>query len=80
MSRIRSIRGTARLVSATAGPAAPPQPKRLRGLGDVVAIVAEPIARAIHLDKSKCGCAKRQDRLNKLFPFHAVYSSDHRGG
>lgn len=41
----------------------------LRGLGDLVAKIAEPIAAAIGLDKSKCGCAKRQATLNRIFPF-----------
>lgn len=56
-------------------PAEPPperlagQRPRLRGLGDAIAIVADPIAKAIHLDKTKCGCAARQQRLNELVPF-----------
>lgn len=41
----------------------------MRGLGDLVAKIANPIAKAIHLDKTKCGCAKRQQRLNELVPF-----------
>lgn len=48
--------------------------RRVRGLGDAVAIFAKPIARAIdrtlHTDLEHCpGCSERQDRLNKLFPF-----------
>ena len=43
----------------------------MRGLGDLVAKVADPIARAIGLDKSKCGCAKRQEALNRLVPFES---------
>lgn len=42
---------------------------KLRGLGDLVAVVAEPIARAIGLDKSKCGCAARREALNRAVPF-----------
>jgi hypothetical protein len=42
---------------------------KLRGLGDLVAVVAAPIARVIHLDPAKCGCEKRQERLNARFPF-----------
>jgi len=42
----------------------------LRGLGDMVAKIAEPIARVINLDKSSCGCAKRQEWLNKVVPFN----------
>lgn len=47
------------------------QAKPMRGLGDLVAKVADPIARAIGLDKSKCGCAKRQEALNRLVPFES---------
>ena len=42
----------------------------MRGLGDLVAKIAEPIARVINLDKSSCGCAKRQEWLNKAVPFN----------
>lgn len=42
---------------------------RLRGLGDAVAIVADPIARVLRLDPAKCGCAKRREKLNRLVPF-----------
>lgn len=41
----------------------------MRGLGDLVAKIANPIAKAINLDKTKCGCAKRQEQLNQLVPF-----------
>jgi hypothetical protein len=41
----------------------------MRGLGDLVAKMANPIGKIIGLDKSKCGCAKRQDALNRLLPF-----------
>ena len=41
----------------------------MRGLGDLVAKMADPIARAIHLDKSSCGCVKKQEWLNKAVPF-----------
>jgi hypothetical protein len=41
----------------------------MRGLGDLVAKIADPIARVINLDKSSCGCAKRQEWLNKAVPF-----------
>jgi len=48
----------------------------VRGAGDVVARVAEPIAslidRAIKTNLSNCaGCKKRQEALNKLIPFPA---------
>lgn len=49
--------------------ATPPPPAKMRGLGDLIAVVANPIARAIRLDKSKCGCSRRQDALNKAVPF-----------
>jgi len=45
------------------------QPAKLRGLGDLVAKIADPIAKAVGLDKAKCGCAKRQETLNQLLPF-----------
>jgi hypothetical protein len=41
----------------------------LRGLGDAIAVIAEPIAKVLKLDKAKCGCAKRQATLNRIFPF-----------
>ena len=46
----------------------------MRGLGDVVAAVAKPIARRLdkafgtHLEDCK-GCDKRQETLNNLFPY-----------
>lgn len=49
-------------------PSTPP-PAKMRGLGDLVAKIADPIAKAINLDKAKCGCAARQQRLNELVPF-----------
>lgn len=55
--------------SATIAPAAPPAPMPMRGLGDLVAKFAEPIGRIIGLDKATCGCAKRQDALNRFMPF-----------
>lgn len=47
---------------------------KLTGLGDVVALVAKPFARAIdaaaHSDLENCsGCAKRQEMLNRAVPF-----------
>jgi hypothetical protein len=49
--------------------------KKYRGLGDVVAAVAQPIARAIDrvagTDIKHCaGCAGRRDSLNRLVPFN----------
>jgi hypothetical protein len=41
----------------------------MRGLGDLVAKFADPIGKIIGLDKATCGCAKRQDALNRLLPF-----------
>lgn len=41
----------------------------MRGLGDLVAKIADPIAKVINLDKAKCGCAARQQKLNELVPF-----------
>jgi len=45
------------------------EPEKLRGLGDLVAKIADPIAKAVGIDKAKCGCAKRQETLNQLLPF-----------
>jgi len=44
-------------------------PAPMRGLGDLVAKIADPIAKTIGLNKSQCGCQKRQDALNRLVPF-----------
>jgi hypothetical protein len=41
----------------------------MRGLGDLVAKMADPIGKIIGLDKSKCGCSQRQAALNRLVPF-----------
>lgn len=51
------------------------RPKPMRGLGDAVAVVAQPIARTIdrvvgtHIEGCG-GCKKRQEKLNKLVPFN----------
>lgn len=51
-----------------------PNRTKLRGLGDVVHLVAQPIARAIdhvagtHLQDC-VGCEKRREKLNKAIPF-----------
>jgi hypothetical protein len=45
------------------------KPASLRGLGDLVAVVADPIGRALRLNKSKCGCRSRQEWLNRAVPF-----------
>lgn len=50
----------------------PDDPKQLRGLGDVVAIIANPIAKVLRIDPKKCGCHGpngRQAWLNKAVPF-----------
>lgn len=49
--------------------------RELRGLGDAVAMVAQPIAKAIdkHLgtDIQNCkGCHQRQEDWNNAIPFH----------
>jgi hypothetical protein len=41
----------------------------MRGLGDLVAKIADPIANVIGLNKATCGCQKRQDWLNQAVPF-----------
>jgi hypothetical protein len=50
------------------------RPRKLKGLGDVVEMIAKPIAREIDktigTDLSNCNlCQKRRDRLNQLVPF-----------
>ena len=54
------------VASASVGvtPAAP-----MRGLGDLIAVVADPIGKALHLDPAKCGCDRRQAWLNRVVPF-----------
>lgn len=50
--------------------------KQIRGLGDVVAMAAEPIKKAIikHAPKQisemikNCNCQKRREMLNKILP------------
>ena len=49
--------------------------KRITGLGDIVAIAANPIAKAIDAalgtEIQSCGgCASRRERLNKAFPIN----------
>jgi hypothetical protein len=49
-------------------------PERLRGLGDTVALIAKPVARAIDkivgTDLERCpACAQRRAKLNAAFPF-----------
>lgn len=48
----------------------PEEQQGIRGLGDVVAIVAEPVRRWVTgKKKKKCGgCGKRQAKLNRWFP------------
>lgn len=61
--------GSAQPAPSLPAPGGVTAPTGLRGLGDAIAVVADPIARIIGLDKSKCGCAARQERLNQLVPF-----------
>lgn len=47
-------------------------PRQMRGLGDAIALVANPIARILRIDPKKCGCHGpngRQAALNKAMPF-----------
>ena len=53
-----------------------PRPRKLRGLGDAVAVVANPIALGIDAilgtQISNCGgCRKRQDALNRAMPLNS---------
>lgn len=43
-------------------------PGRMRGLGDLIAKVAD-FTGISRLIGKNCGCRKRQDKLNKLVPF-----------
>lgn len=50
------------------------RPRKLRGLGDVAAVVAQPVAIAIdavlHTNLTHCEkCKERQTNLNRMFPF-----------
>lgn len=50
------------------------RPRKIKGLGDLVATVAKPVAAAIDAvagtSLKTCGaCQKRQERLNKAVPF-----------
>lgn len=52
-----------------------PETKTFKGLGDVVALVAQPIAKTIdkvfHTNVAGCGgCKQRQQKLNELVPFN----------
>ena len=67
--RIKVKRGQAALISPQPKPKTVSKPVPMRGLGDLVAKIADPIAKAVGIDKAKCGCAKRQETLNKLLPF-----------
>lgn len=51
----------------------PKTPRAARGLGDIVAIVAQPVAKALdtafNTNIQKCGgCKNRQQILNKIAP------------
>lgn len=51
-----------------------PRPK-MQGLGDLVALVAQPIAKVIDAAagtsiQTCSGCQNRQNRLNKIMPFN----------
>jgi len=51
----------------------PPEPEKIRGLGDVLA----KFFAAIGIKKRKgCGCAKRQNLLNKILPFRVKQLTD----
>lgn len=50
-------------------PAGDTSPTGMRGLGDVVAVVAGPVGHALGLDPARCGCARRQATLNEAVPF-----------
>lgn len=81
MLPIRNVFPTARVTMPPKSEIPDMVPQKLtgiRGLGDVVAMVANPIkkaALAVANDEWKkriqnCGCAQRQEWLNKQFPFN----------
>jgi hypothetical protein len=41
---------------------------QITGAGDIVATIADPIAKFIGLNKKKCGCGKKRAGLNSLLP------------
>ena len=56
-------------------------PAKLSGLGDLVALVAKPIAKAMDATLGTSlrdcgGCAARQQRLNQAVPFGAEQEGD----
>lgn len=61
----------------------PNEPERIRGLGDIVAIFAKPIAKIIDAVAgtkiANCGgCGRRQAKLNKTFPMKIKPLPEHR--
>ena len=52
-----------------AGPPSIEVVSSMRGLGDLVAKVANPIAKALGINTQGCGCKQRQEALNRLVPF-----------
>lgn len=75
MSPRHFIRRDGKWVQVSEAEFAAGQPAPRRGLGDLVAAVATPIARALHLScidpatkqlRPESGCAKRKAALNRL--------------
>jgi hypothetical protein len=50
-------------------PLPPGSPRALTGAGDLFALIAEPVAKLLRLNTSKCGCAARRARWNRALPF-----------
>lgn len=48
------------------------QPQVKRGFGDTVAVWIKKISFGLLRPTPNCGCAKRQDWLNRLFPYGTV--------
>ena len=60
------------------------RPRKLRGAGDIIALAAKPIARAIDrvagTKLENCGaCAKRQAAMNAAIPFPTLDNSPPNG-
>ncbi len=47
----------------------PKDPERSRGLGDTVKKIIETVSFGKIKQKKGCGCKKRQEKLNELFPY-----------
>lgn len=68
--------GTAADIHGAGGVTAPAAAASLRGMGDVLAIIADPIASTVGIDKARCGCGQRQKLINEELPFARPMGDD----